>query len=107
MLHERGVTVPKWVTRRIQELAAADPRSTSFRYGGLGNGASYVSLPHLQNAMFALAYALCEMVGWPATERMEEAVRHCRPEDSNIDFRGPDAPSGTPSTLFNELPHIS
>jgi len=89
---ERKLVVPAWITNRIKELAAADPRSTSFRYGRLGTGPVYVSLLHLQDAMFALVYALCEIIGWPATEQMEEVVRGCRPEDSNIDFAGPGAP---------------
>ncbi|MBX9452454.1 MAG: hypothetical protein KL801_11545 [Mesorhizobium sp.] len=64
--------VPIWITRRIKELAAIDPKSTAFRYGAykapidaadrpIGFEA-YVSVPHLKAAMLALNTALVSAV---------------------------------------------
>lgn len=64
--------VPRWIVKRLKELAAIDPQSTAFRYGDYhapidANGApinfeAYVSLPHLQAAMLALNTALTSAV---------------------------------------------
>lgn len=64
--------VPKWIVRRMRELAAIDPQSTGFRYGDYrtpidGNDMpvgfeAYVSVPHLQAAMLALNTALVSVV---------------------------------------------
>jgi hypothetical protein len=86
---EHGFETPIWISRRIKEIGAIDPRSTAFRYGktfdpktGMDRpilGASYVSLPHLQDAMVALNWAIASIVGGPFTEYMEAlATRHAR-----------------------------
>lgn len=64
--------VPAWITRRIKELAAIDPKSTAFRYGAYEapidatdrpiEFEAYVSLPHLKAAMLALNTALVSAV---------------------------------------------
>lgn len=104
---ERGIAVPGWVTNRIKEIEVADPRSLSSRYGRLGTGPAYVSLPHLQNAMFALVSALCELIGWPATESMEEVVRRYRPQHARIDFSRDQAPNRALFASLSEPPQIS
>ncbi len=65
-----GETVPAWVIKRCEELAAIDPGSTAFRYGGYGfprakDGSAimdeiHVDLEHLKVAMLALNVALVE-----------------------------------------------
>lgn len=60
--------VPDWIVRRMHELAAIDPKSSSFRYGSYGTPIdregkpidfeAYVSVPHLRAAMLALNTAL-------------------------------------------------
>jgi hypothetical protein len=58
-LAKRGITVPKWVTDRLLEMAAVDPSSTAFRYADNAiPGEIYVSLPHLRNVMLLLYVAL-------------------------------------------------
>jgi hypothetical protein len=82
-----GRKVPEWVTRRLNEIASVDPKSTMFRYGKTFDsrtkrdypipGESYVDLPHLQDAMIALNWAIASVVGGVCTERMEGlALRH-------------------------------
>jgi hypothetical protein len=83
--HDRDV--PAWITKRLKEIAAIDPNSTAFRYGTnhdpktekdvaiVGADELYVSLPHLQNAMVALNWALASVVGGVPTERMEALAR--------------------------------
>jgi len=69
--------VPPWITARLKEIAAVDPNSTAFRYGGhVGADEVYISLPHLQDAMVALNWALASVVGGISTERMEALARH-------------------------------
>jgi hypothetical protein len=82
-----GKEVPDWITSRLKEIAAIDPNSTEFRYGknrdstkktrpsGAMAGEFYVSLPHLQDAMIALNWALASVVGGMSTERMELLAR--------------------------------
>ena len=63
-----GETVPSWVIRRCDELAAVDPGSEAFRYGDYGlpkakDGTPimdevHVDLVHLRTAMLALNTAL-------------------------------------------------
>lgn len=63
-----GETVPPWVIRRCEELAAIDPGSEAFRYGEYGtpkakDGSAiedeiHVDLLHLRAAMLALSTAL-------------------------------------------------
>lgn len=65
---KHGEDVPTWITRRMKELAAIDPKSTAFRYGAYNvpidaadrpiEFEAYVSLPHLKAAMHALNTAL-------------------------------------------------
>jgi hypothetical protein len=82
-----GKEVPAWVILRIKEIARIDPASTAFRYGKTFDpvsktdrpipGEAYVSLPHLQDAMIALNWALASVVGGVFTDRMEGlALRH-------------------------------
>lgn len=106
MARERSIELPEWIPRRIKEIASADPRSTSFRYGRLGTGPAYVSLPHLQRAMFALVSALCDLIGWPATESMQEVVRRCRLLDSRVETSADEAVRGRFPQL-GELPPVS
>lgn len=64
--------VPAWITRRMKELAAIDPKSTAFRYGAYDapidaadrpiEFEAYVSLPHLKAAMLALNTVLISAV---------------------------------------------
>ena len=82
-----GKDVPAWITKRLKEIAAIDPNSTAFRYGTnrdpktkkdvpiVGADELYVSLPHLQDAMVALNWALASVVGGMPTERMEALAR--------------------------------
>ena len=71
-----GKDVPSWITLRLKEVAAVDPNSTTFRYGGaVGPDEVYVSLPHLQDAMVALNWALASVVGGIFTDRMEALAR--------------------------------
>jgi hypothetical protein len=63
-----GATVPPWVVKRCEELAAIDPGSEAFRYGEYGtpkakDGSAiedeiHVDLFHLKAAMLALNTAL-------------------------------------------------
>lgn len=67
-----GEDVPTWITKRMKELAAIDPKSTAFRYGAYNapidaadrpiEFEAYVSLPHLKAAMLALNTALVSAV---------------------------------------------
>ena len=102
---KHGVKMPNWIPRRIKEIAAIDPRSTAFRYGktfdpkaGVDrpiSGASYVSLPHLQDAMVALNWAIASMVAGPCTAYMEALVArhaqrsHFRDQDYRHEIREP------------------
>ena len=71
-----GKDVPAWITKRLKEIAAVDPNSEAFRYGAaVGPDEVYVSLPHLQDAMIALNWALASVVGGISTERMEALAR--------------------------------
>jgi hypothetical protein len=81
--------VPSWVIKRIQEIGEIDPASTAFRYGRTCDkvtkedypvpGEAYVSLPHLQDAMVALNWALASVIGGVITDRMEGlALRHAQ-----------------------------
>jgi hypothetical protein len=71
-----GKEVAPWITQRLKEIAAVDPNSTAFRYGAnVGPDEVYVSLPHLQDAMVALNWALASAVGGVSTERMEALAR--------------------------------
>jgi hypothetical protein len=81
--------LPSWIILRIKEISEVDPASTVFRYGRTYDkvsktddpipGELYVSLPHLQDAMIALNWALASVVGGPFTERMEGlALRHAQ-----------------------------
>jgi hypothetical protein len=68
--------VPRWIVKRLKEIAAVDPNSTTFRYGGhVGADEIYVSLPHLQDVMVTLNWALASVIGGIATERMEALAR--------------------------------
>jgi hypothetical protein len=70
--HKRqaGESVPPWVIKRCDELAAIDPGSEAFRYGEYGTPKTkdgkpitdeiHVDLPHLKAAMAALNAALVE-----------------------------------------------
>lgn len=50
-----GECVPSWVIKRLEELAAIDPGSTTFRYGEPVSGQEiHVDLFHLKAAMLAL-----------------------------------------------------
>jgi hypothetical protein len=63
-----GETVPPWVIRRCEELAAVDPGSEAFRYGEYGTPKAkdgspiadeiHIDLHHLKAAMLALNAAL-------------------------------------------------
>lgn len=65
---QAGETVPPWVIRRCEELAAIDPGSAAFRYGEYGTPKAqdgspiedeiHVDLLHLKAAMLALNVAL-------------------------------------------------
>lgn len=65
--------VPDWIVARLNEIAAIDPRSTSFRYSvkwrkdgseeGLG-GEHYIDLYHLQRAMRALYVSLARVINF-------------------------------------------
>ena len=73
---QHRVEVPGWIRQRLKEIAAIDPGSTVFRYGGpVGSDEVYVSLPHLQDAMIALNWALASVVGGIATDRIEALAR--------------------------------
>lgn len=73
---EYRAEVPVWIISRLQEIAAIDPNSMVFRYGGtVGSDEVYVSLPHLQDAMVALNWALASVIGGVPTERMEALAR--------------------------------
>lgn len=78
---------PGWIVARIKEIGGIDPASTAFRYGRTYDkaakaeypipGEAYVSLPHLQDAMIALNWAVASVVGGIVTERMEGlTLRH-------------------------------
>ena len=58
--------VPEWVMARLDEMAAADPRSTAFRYHdapGIATGEPMtVDCEHLQSAMVALNCALVGVI---------------------------------------------
>jgi hypothetical protein len=71
-----GKEVPTWIVGRLKEIAAVDPNSTAFRYGGaVGPDEVYISLPHLQDVMVALNWALASVVGGISTGRMEALAR--------------------------------
>jgi hypothetical protein len=85
--HKRDV--PAWVINRIKEFARIDPESTAFRYGSTFDkktkrdypipGEHYVSLPHLQDVMIALNWAIASVIGGISTERIESlAARHAQ-----------------------------
>jgi hypothetical protein len=58
-LSQRGVEVPAWVSARLKEIGEIDRRSTAFRYAeGAIPGETYVSVPHLRDAMRMLQLAL-------------------------------------------------
>lgn len=67
---QAGKTVPAWVVRRCEELAAIDPGSEAFRYGEYRTPKAkdgspiqdeiHVDLLHLKSAMTALSAALVE-----------------------------------------------
>jgi hypothetical protein len=68
--HQAGETVPAWIIKRCDELAAIDPGSEAFRYGEYGTSKAkdgqptideiHVDLLHLKAAMAALNAALVE-----------------------------------------------
>jgi hypothetical protein len=65
---QAGETVPAWVIKRCEELAAVDPSSEGFRYGEYGTPKTkdgspiedeiHIDLHHLKSAMLALNAAL-------------------------------------------------
>jgi hypothetical protein len=69
---EFNAELPAWIDSRINELAAIDPNSTSFRYSETWNktakkdvpleGEFHVNLAHLKDAMWALNVALVGVI---------------------------------------------
>jgi hypothetical protein len=95
MKREYAADIPSWINARIKEVAAIDPTSTAFRYGVTYDrdlkldvrvpGETYVSLPHLQQAMLALNTALAGTIPEIARYDVERAADEAE-EDQDDGF---------------------
>jgi hypothetical protein len=83
---EFDADLPDWISNRLKELSALDPRSTAFRYSQNFDrvsktdlpvkGEFHVDLAHLHSAMFALNSALVGVIAAVACGEGKSARNH-------------------------------